>query len=93
LRFEYRNKSFKLQKKVNKFELIFRGSRDGFKSSTFHQICDEKGASLIIIKSEMGEVFGGYTDIPWTSFKIRSKGDELKTGKGNSFLFSVRKDL
>jgi hypothetical protein len=46
--------------------LIFRGSRDGFKSSTFHQICDEKGASLIIIKSEMGEVFGGYTDIPLT---------------------------
>jgi hypothetical protein len=78
---------------VNKFNLIYRGSRDGFKSSDFHKYCDDKGATLIIIKSETGEIFGGYTDISWTSYKIRSKGDELKAGKGNSFLFSLRQDF
>ena len=42
------------------------------------------GPTLIIIKSESGKIFGGYTDIEWTS--IRGN----KSGNGNSFVFSYR---
>ncbi len=32
--------------------MIYRGSKDGFKAEDFHGKCDNKGATLIIIKSE-----------------------------------------
>jgi hypothetical protein len=47
--------------------LIYRGSRDGFKAAVFHSKCDKKGPTLIIIKSEFGKIFGGFTDIEWNS--------------------------
>ena len=33
-------------------KLIFRGSRDGFTSEAFHEICDGKGPTLTLIKSK-----------------------------------------
>ncbi len=42
---------------------------------------------MTIVKSEMGKIFGGYTDIPWQS----SGGS--KQGNCNSFVFSLRDDL
>ena len=46
------------------FELLFRGSKDGFGSKEYHQKVDGKGASLTIIKSKpYGRIFGGYTNI------------------------------
>ena len=46
---------------------------------------------MTIIKSEHGKVFGGYTDIPWSTPK---DGDvEYKSGNGNSFIFSLRDDF
>lgn len=46
-------------------KLIYRGSRDGFLDLNFHYRCDNRGKTLILIKSFNGEIFGGYTDIPW----------------------------
>ena len=34
----------------------------------------------------MGRIFGGYTDIPWTS------ENGFKVGNGNTFIFSLRDD-
>ena len=51
--------------KVKKFKLLYRGSRNGFKALDFHRCCDNQGCTFTIIKSEMGKIFGGYTDIPW----------------------------
>ena len=53
--------------KQYKIELIYRGSEDGFAASDFHKKCDEKGTTLIIIKSEHQKIFGAFTDIPWKS--------------------------
>ena len=47
--------------------LIYRGSEDGFTAAVFHSKCDQKGPTLIIIKSEFGKIFGGFTDIDWNS--------------------------
>jgi hypothetical protein len=44
-----------------KFRLLMRGSKNGFKASKFHFICDKKGPTLTIIKSEHGKIFGAYT--------------------------------
>ena len=41
---------------------------------------------MTIVKSEMGNVFGGFTDIPWELYGGR------KSGNGNSFVFSLRED-
>lgn len=65
------------------FELIYRGSRDGFSSKKFHELCDGKGCTLSLIRNNKGSVFGGYTTLPWES-------PESQTFKRDpeSFLFS-----
>lgn len=50
-----------------RFSLIFRGTRDSFNASTFHKLCDDKGPTICLIKSDSGRVFGGYTSISWKS--------------------------
>ena len=67
--------------------LLFQGSRDGFTAESFHKKCDDQGSTLILIfVKETGRLFGGFTDIPWTS-------DNKEVYKnGNSFIFSLRPD-
>eukprot|EP00826_Nyctotherus_ovalis_P007010 TRINITY_DN1171_c0_g3_i1.p1 TRINITY_DN1171_c0_g3~~TRINITY_DN1171_c0_g3_i1.p1 ORF type:complete len:457 (-),score=138.02 TRINITY_DN1171_c0_g3_i1:155-1525(-) len=50
-----------------RFQLLYRGSTDGFDSRAFHSKCDNKGPTLAIIASEQGAVFGGYTSLLWRS--------------------------
>jgi hypothetical protein len=45
-----------------KWNLIYRASQDGFEAANFHSKCDNKPNTLVIIKSENGNIFGGYTD-------------------------------
>ena len=48
-------------------ELIYRGTRDGTTSNTFHNKCDNQGPTLCLFKNEKGNIFGGYTSISWTN--------------------------
>ena len=48
--------------------LIFRASRDGYKVSDFHRLCDDKPRTLVIIQSNFGNIFGGYSTHPWKSY-------------------------
>jgi len=66
-------------------DLLYRGTRDGKESKTFHKKCDGKGPTISIIHSEDGSKFGGYTDLDWEG------NDVFKKGNGNSFLFSFNK--
>jgi hypothetical protein len=50
-----------------KFELLWKGSRDGYKAATFHTKCNNQGPTLTVIKSQYDKVFGGFTSVPWTS--------------------------
>lgn len=67
-----------------KYELLYKGSRDGFSHKKFHDLCDGQGATLTIIRSKDKDRFGGFTNIPWSS-----EGGQ-QADKGKSFLFSVR---
>ena len=65
------------------FNLLFRGCRDGWSPSDFHDKVDGKGATVTLVRTKDG-VFGGYTDISWAS----SGGAEAQGG--DSFLFYKR---
>ena len=50
-----------------KYKLLFRASQDGDSMDTFHEKCDNKGPTLVIIKSKKGKRFGGYNPLSWDS--------------------------
>ena len=49
-----------------KWKLLFRASEHGYRAKSFHKYCDDKGPTLIIIKSSKGWLFGGYTTQSWS---------------------------
>jgi hypothetical protein len=62
--------------------LLYRGSRDGFRARDFHAKCDDKGATVTIVKSTEGYIFGGYSDQSWES-------DWKWKSSSRAFLFSI----
>ena len=46
--------------------LLYRASTDGKTPADFHRCCDNKGPTLVVIKSG-GYIFGGYTSQSWES--------------------------
>ena len=64
------------------FELLYRGTRDGFGASDFHRLCDNKGKTLVLVKNTSGHVFGGFASVSWGSVNA------FKQAPG-SFLFTL----
>ena len=50
---------------MQKNGLIYRGTRDGSQSEKFHELCDNKGPTIVLYKNEKGNIFGGYASISW----------------------------
>jgi hypothetical protein len=49
-----------------KFNLLYRASRDGNTTEAFHAKCDNKGATLVIVKIENSDqIVGGYNPLSW----------------------------
>jgi hypothetical protein len=75
-----------LQKLVGQsWELLYRGSRDGFAASNFHCKCDGRSNTVSVIETTKGFIFGGFTPTAWDSSNS-SKGDSSQ----KSFLFTVK---
>ena len=55
------------------FVLIYRASRDGWHSSKFHALCDDKGPTVTVVKNG-NNIFGGYTEMSWEDGKHLIKG-------------------
>jgi hypothetical protein len=68
-----------------RWTLLYRGSRDGFGSSNFHQKCDGKSNTLTVIETTKGFVFGGFTPVGWDS-----SGNYKADNSQKSFLFTVK---
>ena len=64
-------------------ELLYRGSRDGWKASDLHANCDNKGATITVIRSSDGFIFGGFADKSW-----KPSGEWCKSDK--AFLLSLK---
>ena len=65
-----------------KYRLLFRASRDGDSANRFHDICDKYSNLIVLIITQKGQRFGGFT-----SSKFRSSS-HLKFDN-NAFLFSL----
>ena len=46
--------------------LIYRASEHDYTASSFHEYCDDRGPTLVVIKSSEGWIFGGYTTQSWS---------------------------
>jgi hypothetical protein len=71
--------------KTQQFVLLWRGTRDGFRATTFHERCDGHSNTLIVIQDIGGYIFGGFTPIPWGG-----PPDWKADSSGRSFLFTLR---
>jgi hypothetical protein len=40
----------------------------------FYNRCSNRGPTIIIMKSEKDQLFGGYTDLPWRNYGYYQKG-------------------
>ncbi len=49
------------------YNLLWRGSQDGFEAATFHGKCNKKGPTVTVIVSNNDKIFGGYTSLSWQS--------------------------
>ena len=65
-----------------KWDLKYRASRDGFKSTDFHSHCDGIANTLTVIKAKSGNIFGGFTEQEWNS-------DGVWITDPNAFIFSL----
>ncbi|KAJ5067199.1 pep-cterm sorting domain-containing protein [Anaeramoeba ignava] len=80
-----------------KMRLGFSAKKDGFDSQKWHSICDNKGKTLIIIKTKDNYIFGGFTQIGFTNDKSKWKENDRRYNNGfipdkNAFIFSLRND-
>ena len=48
-----------------RWKLLYRASEHEYKGNSFHEYCDDKVPTLIVIKSSGGWIFGGYTTQSW----------------------------
>lgn len=75
-------------KKLISASLLYRGSENNFSAKIFHQKCDNRGSSLVIVKGENGRIFGGYNSAGWVP-EANGKKYYYYTAPG-SFLFSLQ---
>ncbi|GBC24811.2 BTB/POZ protein [Rhizophagus irregularis DAOM 181602=DAOM 197198] len=69
------------------FNLLLRGSRDGFEPKDFHLKCNNKGATIVIIKlKNLDKMIGGYNPIKWN-------GSNRFLNSDKSFIFSFSNNL
>jgi len=79
--------------------LLFDTSKDGSAASTFHNRCDGEGATVTIIETTLGVLFGGYTDQSWSSsagwvtdtdafvFRLRPSPEKFKVSSSTNAIY------
>jgi hypothetical protein len=71
--------------RTKRFDLLWRGTRDGFNSADFHRRCDGRGPTLTVIRDTKGFIFGGFTPVAWDS------GGRYRADPSfRSFVFTVK---
>ena len=64
--------------------LLYKASSDSDSAKEFHKKCDNAKSTLVLIETDKGKRFGGYTSVNW-------KGKCLKKKDRDSFIFSLDK--
>ena len=66
------------------FKLLYSAKINGDKSQKFHELCDNHRNTLVIIKTQSDNIFGGFAGKTWNSMELGRKKDL------RSFLFSLK---
>lgn len=78
-----------IENKINKgplnYALLFRATEDGDSAKIFHDKCDNALNTLIVIRTNEGKRFGGYTTQSWEGNNIYKKDEE-------AFVFSLNRN-
>ena len=62
--------------------LLYKASSDSDRAKAFHERCDNAKSTIVLIETDKGKRFGGYTSVNW-------KGKCLKKKDRDSFVFSL----
>ena len=79
-----------LAKKINKLNqklsvnLLYKASTDSDKAAAFHAKCDQAKSSIVLVETDKGKRFGGFTTCSWSGDCIEKKDEE-------AFVFSLDK--
>ena len=79
-----------LSRKISKnnqkitLNLLYKATIDSDKAEAFHKKCDSAKSTLVLVKSENGKRFGGYTTRDW-------RGNSVEKKDNNAFVFSLDK--
>ena len=77
------NKINKVNKKII-LNFLYKATVDSDKAQAFHEKCDEAKSTLILVETNKGKRFGGFTSCSW-------KGDCIDKKDENAFIFSLDK--
>ena len=73
----------KMNKKIT-LNLLYKATVDSDKASAFHERCDDAKSSLVLVETDKGKRFGGFTTCSWRGDCIDKKDEE-------AFVFSLDK--
>ena len=79
-----------ITKKINKknqkltLNLLYKATADSDKAAAFHAKCDEAKSSIVLIETDKGKRFGGFTTCSWAGDCEEKKDEE-------AFVFSLDK--
>ncbi|KAJ5067610.1 pep-cterm sorting domain-containing protein [Anaeramoeba ignava] len=81
----------------SKMKKGFSAKKDGFDCEKWHKAVDNKGKTLVIIKTKDNFIFGGFTQVGFTNDKSKWREEDRKNDCGyikdeNAFIFSLRND-
>jgi hypothetical protein len=78
--------------KAKRFNILWRGSRDGFAAREFHNRCDGYANTLAVILDTDGNIFGGFTPVKWESREFKGDGSNLNKADPSlkSFIFTLK---
>ncbi|RHZ70974.1 hypothetical protein Glove_264g7 [Diversispora epigaea] len=78
--------TYKINDNPYEFNLLLRGSRDGFKPKVFWNLCDHKTSIVVVAKvKNTDEIVGGYNPIGWNSNLYHYPSET-----NDSFIFSLK---
>ena len=73
----------KVNKKIT-LNLIYKATVDSDKASAFHEKCDSAKSSLVLVETDEGKRFGGFTTSSWSGDCVDKKDED-------AFVFSLDK--
>ena len=79
-----------ITRKINKYNkklilnLLYKASADSDQASAFHEKCDQAKSTIVLIETDKGKRFGGFTTCSWSGDCVDKKDED-------AFIFSLDK--